>query len=179
MESSSKPNNEFRVKRLLLVYILFMLIVYNIVHLKIIKDENISELLTKLIVIQSTKALSLINMKTTYTGSNISIYLKTVAAPHFVMDVQFGCNGMEAMLIYISAVAAFPASWKRKLLGMASGVILIHVGNVLRIVLLGFIGINHRWLFSYFHVYIFQGMMIAFALAIFFMYLHLNDTRAA
>ncbi len=143
---------------------------------------NLSGLLTKLLVIQSTQVLNILNQNATFTGSKIIIkphVNKSNSKPSFAMEVQFGCNGIEAMLIYVSAVAAFPSSWKKKLSGITAGVILIHIGNVLRIATLGFVGVYYRKFFEYFHVYILQGMMIAFALVIFIVYLHYDTSKTS
>jgi len=75
-------------------------------------------------------------------------------------------------MIYSVAVIAFPASWKKKLIGIASGFAVIQIVNILRIVGLAYSGIHARNLFEYIHIYIAQGMMIAISLGVFFIYLN-------
>lgn len=180
--NTAKPNRRYSFGRLVIFFILILLIIYSVVNFKIVKGMTPSELLTKLVVIQTTQCLNVLHHDSTFTGSIITI------APHknkskrdlaFSMDIMFGCNGIEAMLIYASAAAAFPASWKRKLLGITSGIVLIHIGNILRITSLGLIGLYYPNLFDYFHVYVLQGMMIAFALVIFSTYLHFNAAKTS
>ncbi len=159
-----------------------MLSAYGVVQFKIIKEMSSSELLAKLLTIQTTKVLNILNLPATCEGTQITMSPpsdKPNTMNFFAMDIKFGCNGIEAMLIYAAAVAAFPASWKRKLTGIFAGIILIHVANVGRIVALAFIGVYYPKIFQYFHVYILQGMMVAFALVIFFVYLHLNASKTA
>jgi exosortase/archaeosortase family protein len=159
-----------------------MLSAYGAIQFKITEEKNSSELLSKLLVIQTTKILNFIKSDILATCEGTQI---TMTPPSnkpdkmniFAMDVQFGCNGIEAMLIYAAAIAAFPASWKRKLIGIFAGIVLIHAANVLRIVALAYTGVYYPKLFQYLHVYVLQGMMVAFALVIFFIYLHLNAAK--
>ncbi len=159
-----------------------MLSAYGAIHLKIIKELNTGELLTEILTIQTTEILNILHLDATCSATKITMTPpsnKPNTLNVFAMDIRFGCNGIEAMLIYAAAVTAFPASWKRKLAGIFVGIVLIHIANVGRIVALAFIGVYYPKLFQYFHVYILQGMMIAFALVIFFVYLHLNATKTA
>ncbi|MEO5361184.1 MAG: exosortase H [Nitrospirota bacterium] len=174
----------YSLRRLILTYILIMLSAYAAIQFKIPEEKNSSELLSKLLVTQTTKILNIMKSDIAATCDGTLITMtppsnKPDKVNIFTMDVQFGCNGIEAMLIYAAAVAAFPASWKRKLIGIAAGVILIHAANVLRIVALAYTGVYYPKLFQYLHVYILQGMMVAFALVIFFVYLHLNASKTA
>ena len=40
----------------------------------------------------------------------------------FAISIERGCNGIEAVIILVSAMLAFPAPWKHKLAGIAVGV---------------------------------------------------------
>ncbi len=74
-------------------------------------------------------------------------------------------------MIYSVAVIAFPASIKKKIIGIVAGFIVLQVVNILRIAGLAYSGIYFRKLFEYIHIYVAQGMMIAISLGIFFLYL--------
>jgi len=92
--------------------------------------------------------------------------------PNISLQVNFGCNGLEAVMLYAAAVIAFPAPWRKKTTGLAGGLILIQVFNVLRICLLAYSGLHYRQLFDIIHIYIAQGMSIIVSLVIFFVYLN-------
>ena len=40
----------------------------------------------------------------------------------FAVSIEAGCNGVEATIVLIAAILAFPASWPRKLAGLAAGI---------------------------------------------------------
>ena len=50
------------------------------------------------------------------------------------IEIVAGCNGVEAVLILVSAILAFPSPWKHKLAGMAIGFLAIQSLNVVRII---------------------------------------------
>ena len=126
---------------------------------------------TKGVVAATSKVLGILNVPSTSSGSIISL-------PSIALDVKFGCNGLEAVMIYSVAVIAFPASWKRRLIGIAAGFVFIQVVNVLRIAGLAYTGVHFPGLFEYVHIYIAQGIMIAVALGVFFIYLGYANSHA-
>src|SRR5262249_48297731 len=80
------------------------------------------------------------------------------------IKIVAGCNGVEAVLILFSAILAFPAPWKHKLLGMALGFVAIQLLNLVRIVSLFYL---HEWnevWFEWFHLYLWQALIILDAL---------------
>ena len=88
-----------------------------------------------------------------------------------IMEVKFGCNGLEAILLYCAAVLAFPASWKYRIMGILIGSTILQFFNLLRIALLAWVLENHRDIFDIMHEYITQSIMIVIAFVIFLIYL--------
>ena len=58
------------------------------------------------------------------------------------IQIVAGCNGVEAVLILVSAVLAFPAPWKHKLIGIVLGFVAIQALNLVRIISLYYL---QRW----------------------------------
>src|SRR4051812_35298473 len=40
----------------------------------------------------------------------------------FAVSIEAGCNGIEAAIVLLAAMLAFPAPWKHRALGMLAGV---------------------------------------------------------
>jgi exosortase/archaeosortase family protein len=87
------------------------------------------------------------------------------------LDIKFGCNGLEAFVIYTVAVLAYPAAFPTKLQGILGGFVLLQAINIARIVGLSFSAIYLKAYFETLHIYVAQGMMIAVAIVIFLFYL--------
>jgi exosortase H (IPTLxxWG-CTERM-specific) len=116
-------------------------------------------------VATTARLLGIMGIPCTHAGSIIQL-------PSIALDIKFGCNGLEAVMIYSVAVLAFPASWTKKLIGMTAGFVVIQAVNIVRIAGLGYSGIHFPGMFEYIHIYVAQGMMIAVALGVFFIYLN-------
>ncbi len=86
---------------------------------------------------------------------------------HGSMDILTGCNGVEALLILISACLAFPSPWRRRLLGVAAGTIAVLGANLLRLLsLIAIANFFPAWL-EFFHIYVWQTLMVLIAFALF------------
>lgn len=120
---------------------------------------------TKGVVVVTSGVLDILNIPSSYHGSLIQL-------PSISLDVKFGCNGLEAVMIYSVAVIAFPAAWRKRIIGIISGFIVIQVLNIIRIAGLAYSGVYFKRLFELMHIYVAQGIMIAVALGIFLIYLH-------
>jgi exosortase H (IPTLxxWG-CTERM-specific) len=89
----------------------------------------------------------------------------------FAISIERGCNGIEAVIVLISAIAAFPAPWKHKLAGIGIGFVAIQAVNLVRIISLFYLGQwNFGW-FELFHTYIWQALIMLDALIVFLLWL--------
>jgi exosortase H (IPTLxxWG-CTERM-specific) len=99
-------------------------------------------------------------------GEHATVTHQVLASRRFSVAIYNGCNGLEAILIFVSGVLAFPARWRRKLVGIALGFLAIQVFNVVRVVSLFYIGaFKPRW-FSLSHVFVWQSLVIVFAVVL-------------
>ena len=95
------------------------------------------------------------------------------------ISIVAGCSGVEAVLIPVSAVLAFPAPWKHKLLGILIGFVAIQTLNLVRIVSLFYL---HEWnqvWFEWFHLYLWQALIILDALVFWLIWLRYLPRVAA
>lgn len=97
----------------------------------------------------------------------------------FAISIERGCNGVEAMIVLLSAVLAFPAPWKHRMVGLAIGFVAIQSLNVVRIISLFYLGQWSMTAFEWFHLYIWQALIILDALVVWLIWLkYLPPTRA-
>jgi exosortase H (IPTLxxWG-CTERM-specific) len=89
----------------------------------------------------------------------------------FAIAIERGCTGVEAVIILISAMLAFPSPWKHKLVGIAIGFVAIQALNLVRIISLFYLGQwNMQW-FEWFHLYLWQALIVLDALVVFLVWL--------
>ena len=165
-DAKQKRKDGISVWRFAVTYLALMGSFFLLIGLKPVQNViDLNGLYTKGVVILTSKILEVLTIPSTYQGSVIKL-------PSIALDVRFGCNGLEAVMIYSVAVIAFPASRKDKLMGILGGFLVIQVINILRISSLAYSAIHFKDLFEYIHIYIAQGMMIAVSLGVFFIYLN-------
>ena len=167
-----KPNTKQKTKdsigigRFAITYLVLMGGFFLLIGFKPIQNIiDLNGLYTKGVVILTSKILKILSIPSASQGSIITL-------PSIALDVRFGCNGLEAVMIYAVAVIAFPASWMNRLIGILGGFLAIQIINLFRIISLAYSAIHFKTLFEYIHIYIAQGMMIAVSLGIFFIYLN-------
>lgn len=100
-------------------------------------------------------------------GQPVEVRSTIMGTPEFLVDVKNGCNGVEAMLILLAAIVAFPASWKSRLSGLAIGSLVIQALNLVRIDSLYLLGLYHPRLFELFHGAIWQIAIVLVAVVYF------------
>ncbi len=164
-KSQSKKPKKFTPLKFIIIYILFMCLFLFLIGLDSVKRIiDINGIYTKMIVYLTVLVLTPFHVIQSYNGS--IIHLKGIS-----LDVKFGCNGLEAFLIYTVAILSFPAKKIKKIVGILLGFVIIQFLNIIRIALLGLSGIYLKDYFQYFHIYIAQGIMIAVVLLLFFIWL--------
>lgn len=93
------------------------------------------------------------------------------ASNGFAITVERGCNGIEAVIILVSAMLAYPASWKHRLAGIGVGFVAIQALNLVRIISLFYLGQWSRLWFDWFHLYLWQALIVLDALVVFLLWL--------
>ena len=89
----------------------------------------------------------------------------------FAVSIEAGCNGVEAMLVLLAGILAFPAPWKYKAIGLAIGVVAIQALNLVRIVSLYYLGQwDAKW-FEWAHLYVWQSLIMLDALIVWMLWI--------
>jgi exosortase H (IPTLxxWG-CTERM-specific) len=78
----------------------------------------------------------------------------------FMVSVEAGCNGVEAALILIAAMLAFPAPWKHRAIGILAGLAAVQALNVVRVVSLFYLGQWSLQAFEWAHLYLWQALIM-------------------
>ena len=132
---------------------------YLVVAIRPVNDHVI-EPFTGMIVRVSAAVLRVIGEGARSDGTRI-------VSPTFAVDVKNGCNGVEAMLLLVAAILAFPATPRQRLAGFAIGTAAIQVANLIRVVSLFWLGVHHRDVFELFHAAIWQTALILLSVVFF------------
>ncbi len=76
------------------------------------------------------------------------------------VSIEAGCNGVEAYIILIAGVVAYPATWRQRAWGLVLGFAAVQGLNVLRVVSLFYLVQWSERAFYIFHTYLWQGLIM-------------------
>lgn len=89
----------------------------------------------------------------------------------FAISIEAGCNGVEAAIILVAAMLAFPAPWKHRALGIAAGLAAVQALNVVRVISLFYLGQWNLAAFEWAHLYLWQGLIMLDVLVVWLMWI--------
>jgi exosortase H (IPTLxxWG-CTERM-specific) len=95
-------------------------------------------------------------------GQRVTLQGTIIQSSRFAVNIRNGCNGVEAMLIFLAAVLAFPASWRSRLAGLGIGIVAIQLVNLVRVIVLFLTGVYFPKIFDASHTVIWQSIVILF-----------------
>ena len=78
----------------------------------------------------------------------------------FAVAIEAGCNGVEASLVLVAAMLAFPATWRHRLTGIALGIATVQLLNIARVVTLFYLGRWNAEAFEWAHLYVWQALIM-------------------
>jgi archaeosortase B (VPXXXP-CTERM-specific) len=93
-------------------------------------------------------------------GMGVNVSGRIVSLSNFSMEVVGECTGLYEMLIFLAAMIAYPASYKKKLIGAGLGIPFLYVINIIRMVFIGVVGNWSPNTFDFMHMYFWQVAMI-------------------
>jgi len=103
----------------------------------------------------------------TLAGEPVAVRGTEIRSPAFAVQIENGCNGLETVLLFAAAVAAFPASPRRRAAGLLAGFAAILAFNLVRVVSLFWIGVHRPDLFSAAHTVVWQSLVVLFGIVLF------------
>lgn len=150
-----------RSSRLRFLIVFFVLLVaFEVPLLLEPVDRNVVQPFTRGIAAVSGATLNVLGQSVQTNGTLIS-------APCFTVNINNGCNGLEATLFLVAAVLAFPASARSRLIAAGTGIALIQLVNLIRVISLFLIGCYRRDWFDAFHLSIWQTIVFGVAILYF------------
>ena len=119
--------------------------------------------------------------------ASISAWLVTVIDPNvaaigkvirssangFAVSIEAGCNGIEATIVLVAAIFAFPAPWRDKLVGLAAGIVAVQGLNVVRVISLFYLGQWNMQVFEWAHLYVWQALIMLDVLVVWLVWVRL------
>ena len=122
-------------------------------------NDGVVEPFTGAVARASGVALRLVGEDVVRTGT-------ILRSSSFAVNIRNGCNGVEAMVILLAAILAYPAPWRARGIGLALGVVVIQLVNLVRVVALFLTGAYLPSFFDSSHTLVWQSVVILVALMV-------------
>lgn len=151
------------VRRFLLIFLGLVGCYYGLTLIPWV-DANV---LYPVLVFSAQGSSFLVNL----TGDQTTVQGVLVQGSKFVVAVRRGCDPLEPIALFGAAVIAFPASWKRKVCGLAIGAALLFMLNLVRIGSLYLLGKSKSTLFETLHLELWPAFFILVALSLWVLWL--------
>lgn len=100
-------------------------------------------------------------------------------ATGFAVSIEAGCNGVEAAIILVAGMIAFPSSLKHKLVGIVAGIAAVQGVNLLRIISLYYLGKWNMSVFEFAHLYLWQALIMLDVLVVWMLWIRWIAQRNA
>ena len=158
------PHNEFMIR----FFILFTILLVGLFTLEILEPAE------RLVILPFTSFIADVSVWIVQLfDDNVESVRNVIrnSTTGFGVRIERGCNGVEAMIILFAAIFAFPAPIKNKLIGFAIGFFAIQLLNLVRIVSLFYLGQWNQVAFEWFHLYLWQALIIMDALVVWLVWL--------
>jgi len=99
-------------------------------------------------------------------GQGTSAREGAVLSARFCLRIQWGCDAIEPTALFVAAVLAFPASFRRKVPGILLGAMVLAVLNLARIVSLFLVGVYFPAAFEWMHLEAWQILFVLLAIVL-------------
>ncbi len=110
-------------------------------------------------------------------GLTVSVDGVLISLGNMDIEIIHECTGIFALMIISSSILAYPTEMKKKAIGLAVVIPLILGLNLIRLLVLVYIGMFHTDLFDLVHSYLWQGTFLIFIILAWFLWIELVVQR--
>ncbi len=136
------------------------LLAFILIYSKLLADSGVMEAFFNFTALSTGSIVNLF-------GGSVQVDHALISSPDFSMSIVANCTALIPIIIFVSAVLAFPSTIKQKAMGILLGIVAIYALNLVRTVSLYFIGSHFsESLFNMAHLLIWQSLMIILAVVL-------------
>jgi exosortase H (IPTLxxWG-CTERM-specific) len=152
--------------RFTILFLVLILVLFSLELYQPINDAVITPF-TSILAYVSTFIMQLFDSDVMAKG----VIIYSISNPANAVQIAAGCNGVEAVIILFAAIFAFPSQFKHKLIGFFIGFLGIQILNIVRIISLYYLLQWDKNWFDWFHLYLWQALIILDALVLWLLWL--------
>lgn len=162
---------EFKPAILFVTKFLIIYFVGNILYGVYVESFNqVVDPITNWVTKQSVNVLNNVGEVTEAFEDEANPKVHILTNERTVLSVYEGCNGVNVIVIFVAFLFAYGGKWIRLLWFVPIGIILIHLANLTRIVLLYFVAEYYPNFMYFTHKYLFTGFIYVFVLMLWYLW---------
>ena len=165
----SKLRKQWGVLSFLLLFAGLMILFYLVWATNVFQQNILSPLLNA----NASVSGAILNL----FGFDVQVSGDRIFSSDFQISIRKGCDGVEALALFITAVITYPASIKSKLWGILVGSAFLLVMNLIRIISLYVSGIYFPDVFEFMHVEVWQTLFILLAILTWLVWVRWSNQR--
>lgn len=100
-----------------------------------------------------------------FAGVSTEVVGSQIWSDAFLVDIAPECDAVQLSAMLSAAIVAFPASWRRRLLGLAAGLLVLQLANFVRLASLFYIGGYRSRHFNTAHEVLWPAALIGITIA--------------
>lgn len=157
-------------------FIIFIIILVSLF------TAELTEPVQNAIVVPWTKVLTQLSAAIiTLFDSNVLAFGKIIqnTTNGFAVSIEAGCNGIEAAIVLIAAMLAFPAPWKHRVVGILVGLFAVQSLNIVRVISLFYLGQWDMDAFNWAHLYLWQALIMLDVLIVWLVWIRMLPSATA
>lgn len=157
-------------------FIIFIIILVSLF------TAELTEPVQNAIVVPWTKVLTQLSAAIiTLFDSNVLSFGKIIqnTTNDFAVSIEAGCNGIEAAIVLIAAMLAFPAPWKHRVVGILVGLFAVQSLNIVRVISLFYLGQWNMDAFNWAHLYLWQALIMLDVLIVWLVWIRMLPSATA
>lgn len=170
---------EFKPALLFLAKFLGLYFTANILYgIYIESYDRAPDPITRVVTSQTSSILNAIGYNATYHDIPEARKIALKEESDVVLYVYEGCNGINVAIVFMAFLFAFGGPIKNLFVFLLSGLLMVHLFNLLRIGLLFYLALNNASQFYYYHKYLFTSTLYFVVFALWAVWvICLNETR--
>ncbi|MBA6412148.1 exosortase H [Parahaliea sp. F7430] len=153
------------MKKFILIFLLTLVTLFTVEMLQPVQEQVIQPFTAALATLSAALILPF--------DADVIAYGRIIehTVNRFAVSIEAGCNGVEAAIVLIAGILAFPANWKQRVSAIVLGFFTIQVLNIGRIISLFYLGQWSETVFTFTHLYLWPVLIMLDVLIVFLIYL--------
>lgn len=162
---------EFRPTILFLIKFLALYMTLNVLYILFIDHYSPNpDPLTRFVAHQTSWLLDIVGFDTSYANHQYRTSIAISENNQLILSVFEGCNGLNVAIIFISFLLSFGKPSKKLVWFIPVGLLVIHISNLLRIILLFIVAIRLPDFMYFAHKYLFTAVIYVIVFALWYLW---------